>query len=219
MKDELENVKNFMSSEKERKKYIELFVEKLYARFNYLFSESLEEVKEKALNKYLYTEPYYNLSYNEISAQMVEEIERRKKEYEDKKNMPVVEEKPTEVVTQPPIIQPVEVPTSSPIIEPTEVITQPVTEPVVANTYEPITPVEVVSESNETITPVENELNAMVSEPVEVKNEVSENTDNKQLVKNNDKQRGSAGLLNIILAILTITAFVLIAMILNLLLK
>ena len=219
MKDELENVKNFMKSEKERKKYIELFVEKLYARFNYLFSESLEEVKEKALNKYLYTEPYYNLSYNEISAQMVEEIERRKKEYEDKKNMPVAEEKPTEVVTQPPIIQPVEVPTSSPIIEPTEVITQPVTEPVVANTYEPITPVEVVSESNETITPAENELNAMVSEPVEVKNEVSENTDNKQLVKNNDKQRGSAGLLNIILAILTITAFVLIAMILNLLLK
>ena len=219
MKDELENVKNFMSSEKERKKYIELFVEKLYARFNYLFSESLEEVKEKALNKYLYTEPYYNLSYNEISAQMVEEIERRKKEYEDKKNMPVVEEKPTEVVKQPPIIQPVEVPTSSPIIEPTEIITQPVTEPVVANTYKPITPVEVVSESNETITPAENELNAMVSEPVEVKNEVSENTDNKQLVKNNDKQRGSAGLLNIILAILTITAFVLIAMILNLLLK
>jgi hypothetical protein len=63
-----------------RKKYIETFVEMLYGRFSDLFSESVEDLKRKAVDRYLYT----NLTYDDITKEMISIIEKKKEEKEKK---------------------------------------------------------------------------------------------------------------------------------------
>ncbi len=75
-----------------RKKYIETFVEMLYGRFSHLFSESVEDLKRKAVDRYLYT----NLTYDDITKEMISIIERKKQEKEKKlqeKEIPKEEQK------------------------------------------------------------------------------------------------------------------------------
>lgn len=75
-----------------RKKYIETFVDMLYGRFSHLFPESRDEIRKKAVERYLETD----LSYDDITKEMISVIERRKEEREKKlqeKEIPKEEQK------------------------------------------------------------------------------------------------------------------------------
>lgn len=154
---------------KVRKKYIELFVETLYGRFSYLFSEKLEVVKQKAIDEFLDSD----LTYDQITERMVNLIEeRREKERQNKEEIKKNEN--------------------------------------------------VVIKSN-------SELNSMMIESSSVKaseiDKPMEIEKPKVLVKENNNisstsnNKGAISLFNIVLSMLAIGAFVLIALILNLLLK
>ena len=69
--------------------------------------------------------------------------------------------------------------------------------------------------------PISEELNNMINDSISEQIEIveKENTNQKQYVKKSEKQSGVISIFNIVLVILGIAAFVLIAMILNLLLK
>ena len=75
-----------------RKKYIETFVEMLYGRFSHLFPEGLKVLKKKAIDRYLYTD----LTYDDITKEMISIIEKKKEEREKKlqeKEIPKEEQK------------------------------------------------------------------------------------------------------------------------------
>ena len=94
---------------------------------------------------------------------------------------------------------------------------EPIT-PVVINAYERVTPVQVNSDSN-VLPPTNNDLNTMMKES-QNNQSINEDVNSKQYVKtNDDKQRGFVSISNVILVVLCITTFILMAMILNLLLK
>ena len=58
-----------------RKKTIEKYVEMLYGRFTHLFPERLDDLKAKAVEKFLNT----NLSYDEIIQILLKIVEEREK--------------------------------------------------------------------------------------------------------------------------------------------
>lgn len=80
MFNELENTNKFKSSEEERKLRVQDIVRNKYTKNAYLFSEPLDVLIEKGLNKYLYTSPYYNYSYSEINADIDKIISNKLRE-------------------------------------------------------------------------------------------------------------------------------------------
>ena len=172
-----------------RKKYIETFVEMLYGRFSHLFPEGLKDLKKKAIDRYLYTD----LTYDDITKEMISIIEKRKEEREKKlQEKEIPKERLIELQTK----------------KETEQI--PIQENPVVTTEPPV---------------VKNELSEMFSTPEPVKsNKVQENDIHKQLVKKNtpdtsNKESGVISIFNISLALLIMTGLILIAMILNVVLK
>ena len=211
MINEAEKVERFLENEKERERYIRECAKKLYNKFNYLFSESLDEYVNEAVNKYVYTSPYYNYDEVQIVKEMSAEIEKRSEEYKTKNNNLI--EKPKEDISN----------NNIDTIVPEQMVSvqnEPIT-PVVINTYERVTPVQVISDSN-VLPPTNNDLNTMMEES-QNNQSINEDVNSKQYVKtnNNDsnKQGGFVSISNVILVVLCITTFVLMAMILNLLLK
>ena len=227
-----------------RKKYIELFVDKLYTRFNYLFTDKIEVVKQKALDKYLNS----NMTIPEITEDMVKIIEKMKEEY-NKNNK---KDEPKEVDNIPTTHEEMPV-TNQEEIEDVEVVHVPVTAPSVEPDWQmdniPTTAVDTHFSdllrkdddySDSTITKIEDkkapnktpdgsiavdELNGMLNdkpkeEKIENKNALEKP---KQYVKTNNNadsnSKGFVSLFSIGISILAVTAVVLIAMILNLLLK
>lgn len=194
-----------------RKEYIEAFTEKLYTKFDYLFNDSIDVIKQKAVDKYLNSD----MSINDISADMGKTIVDLQSEYNKQKKLEEesmavqIEEQPKAIVE--PIVNNIETTNTTYNYE-----EQPkaIVEPIVSTT-EPIANVE---------TTVDNELSAMISE-IPKKEVVDTNSNNlekpKQYVKvdKDIQQAGSISLFNIVLAILSISTFILIAMILNVLLK
>ena len=211
MINETEKVERFLENEKERERYIRECAKKLYNKFNYLFSESLDEYVNEAVNKYVYTSPYYNYFEDEIVKEMSAEIEKRSEEYKTKNNNLI--EEPKEDISN----------NNIDTIVPEQMVSvqnEPIT-PVVINAYERVTPVQVISDSN-VLPPTNNDLNTMMEES-QNNQSINEDVNSKQYVKtnNNDsnKQGGFVSISNVILVVLCITTFVLMAMILNLLLK
>ena len=211
MINEAEKVERFLENEKERERYIRECAKKLYNKFNYLFSESLDEYVNEAVNKYVYTSPYYNYFEDEIVKEMSAEIEKRSEEYKTKNNNLI--EEPKEDISN----------NNIDTIVPEQMVSvqnEPIT-PVVINAYERVTPVQVISDSN-VLPPTNNDLNTMMEES-QNNQSINEDVNSKQYVKtnNNDsnKQGGFVSISNVILVVLCITTFVLMAMILNLLLK
>lgn len=211
MINEAEKVERFLGNEKKRERYIRECAEKLYKRFDYLFSESLDEYVNKAVDKYVYTSPYYNYSEEQIVNEMSAEIEKRSEEYKTKNNNLI--EEPKEDISN----------NNIDTIVPEQMVSvqnEPIT-PVVINAYERVTPVQVISDSN-VLPPTNNDLNTMMEES-QNNQSINEDVNSKQYVKtnNNDsnKQGGFVSISNVILVVLCITTFVLMAMILNLLLK
>ena len=208
MINEAEKVKRFLENEEKRERYIRECAEKLYKRFDYLFSESLDEYVNKAVDKYRYTSPYYNYSEEQIVNEMSAEIEKRSEEYKTKNNNLI--EEPKEDISN----------NNIDTIVPEQMVSvqnEPIT-PVVINAYERVTPVQVNSDSN-VLPPTNNDLNTMMKES-QNNQSINEDVNSKQYVKtNDDKQRGFVSISNVILVVLCITTFILMAMILNLLLK
>ena len=208
MINEAEKVKRFLENEEKRERYIRECAEKLYKRFDYLFSESLDEYVNKAVDKYRYTSPYYNYSEEQIVNEMSAEIEKRSEEYKTKNNNLI--EEPKEDISN----------NNINTIVPEQIVSvqnEPIT-PVVINAYERVTPVQVNSDSN-VLPPTNNDLNTMMKES-QNNQSINEDVNSKQYVKtNDDKQRGFVSISNVILVVLCITTFILMAMILNLLLK
>lgn len=208
MINEAEKVKRFLENEEKRERYIRECAEKLYKRFDYLFSESLDEYVNNAVDKYRYTSPYYNYSEEQIVNEMSAEIEKRSEEYKTKNNNLI--EKPKEDVSN----------NNIDTIVPEQMVSvqnKPIT-PVVINAYERVTPVQVNSDPN-VLPPTNNDLNTMMEES-QNNQSINEDVNSKQYVKtNDDKQRGFVSISNVILVVLCITTFILMAMILNLLLK
>ena len=208
MINEAEKVKRFLENEEKRERYIRECAEKLYKRFDYLFSESLDEYVNKAVDKYRYTSPYYNYSEEQIVNEMSAEIEKRSEEYKTKNNNLI--EEPKEDISN----------NNINTIVPEQMVSvqnEPIT-PVVINAYERVTPVQVNSDSN-VLPPTNNDLNTMMKES-QNNQSINEDVNSKQYVKtNDDKQRGFVSISNVILVVLCITTFILMAMILNLLLK
>ena len=213
MINETEKVERFLRNEKERERYIRECAKKLYNKFNYLFSESLneDEYVNEAVNKYVYTSPYYNYDEVQIVKEMSAEIEKRSEEYKTKNNNLI--EEPKEDISN----------NNIDTIVPEQMVSvqnEPIT-PVVINSYERVTPVQVISDSN-VLPPTNNDLNTMMEES-QNNQSINEDVNSKQYVKtnNNDsnKQGGFVSISNVILVVLCITTFVLMAMILNLLLK
>lgn len=213
MINEAEKVERFLENEKERERYIRECAKKLYNKFNYLFSESLneDEYVNEAVDKYVYTSPYYNYDEDEIVKEMSAEIEKRSEEYRTKNNNLI--EEPKEDISN----------NNIDTIVPEQMVSvqnEPIT-PVVINAYERVTPVQVISDSN-VLPPTNNDLNTMMEES-QNNQSINEDVNSKQYVKtnNNDsnKQGGFVSISNVILVVLCITTFVLMAMILNLLLK
>ena len=208
MINEAEKVNRFLENEEKRERYIRECAEKLYKRFDYLFSESLDEYVNKAVDKYRYTSPYYNYSEEQIVNEMSAEIEKRSEEYKTKNNNLI--EEPKEDISN----------NNINTIVPEQMVSvqnEPIT-PVVINAYERVTPVQVNSDSN-VLPPTNNDLNTMMKES-QNNQSINEDVNSKQYVKtNDDKQRGFVSISNVILVVLCITTFILMAMILNLLLK
>ena len=203
-----------------RREYIEAFAERLYTKFEYLFkylfntdSIDVNVIKQKAVDKYLNS----NMSIDDITTDMGKTIEElhaeynRQKRLEEENNMKVQVEEQPKAIVEPIVDNNVDVPNTTYNYE-----EQPkaIVEPIVSTT-EPIANVE---------TTVDNELSAMISE-IPKKEVVDTNSNNlekpKQYVKvdKDIQQAGSISLFNIVLAILSISTFILIAMILNVLLK
>lgn len=202
-----------------RKEYIEAFAERLYTKFEYLFkylfddSIDIDVIKQKAVDKYLNS----NMSIADITTDMGKTIEELQAEYnrqkrlEEENNMKVQVEEQPKAIVEPIVDNNVDVPNTTYNYE-----EQPSTtvEPIVSTT-EPTINTEPV---------VNDELSAMISE-IPKKEVVDTNSNtlekSKQYVKINTdiQQAGSISLLNIVLAILSISTFILIAMILNVLLK
>ena len=72
-----------MASNKYRKIFIETFIERIYEneKINYLFDESLEELKKMAIDKYLDTE----LSYDAIADDIMKMVTDRRDKYNSEK--------------------------------------------------------------------------------------------------------------------------------------
>lgn len=69
---------DLVKEQQRRKKYIELFVDKLYARFSFLFTDSIDVVRQKAMDKYMNS----GMSIEEITEDMVKVIEKMKKNHD-----------------------------------------------------------------------------------------------------------------------------------------
>ena len=70
--------KDLNKDQESRKRYIELFTDKLYTRFNYLFTDSIDVVKKKAMDKYMDS----SMTIPEITEDMVKIIEEMKKSHD-----------------------------------------------------------------------------------------------------------------------------------------
>lgn len=218
-----------------RKQYIESWVDKLYdilekKNMLYLFPEPITQFKQYALDMFLDT----NLSYEQIADNFGKLLSERQKTYLEKKKTEekeaydnnieaVVEETPQNELPKEPAIE----------IQTNNFQT---IEPVVAATYKPVEPIIVEDTQNKIIEPIQigeekhdiekgpvtsDELNTMINDSISEQIEIveKENTNQKQYIKKSEKQSGVISIFNIVLVILGIAAFVLIAMILNLLLK
>ena len=194
-----------------RKQYIESWVDKIYDEENHkglkaLFPEPIASFKQYALDMFLNT----NLSYEQIDESMSALIMERKKAYDEK----IAEAKREQEARA---IENID----SKIDNIVQEFVQPQNDELEKADANPIVldvNPEVVSINTEPV--VDNGLTAMMNDntpTVEIKEEKS-----KQFVKSNNstkKQAGSISLFSICLSMLAIAAFVLIAMILNLLLK
>lgn len=222
----------------ERKKYIELFADKIYnnEKLNFLFPEPIAKFKQYAFDMFLNTD----LTYEQITDSMTALIEQRKKAYEVKREQDIRDTvakiyngneklfyKSLEDI-QNEYVQTYLNDNSLSIYDIENILLNTVKElkerqakefekaadnPIVVE----IRP-EMVSVVNEPV--VDNELNAMVDESSENKLEIV--ADDRQVTKvkkSNNSQTGSISLFSIGVSILAVTAFILIAMILNLLLK
>ena len=183
MINEAEKVERFLENEKERERYIRECAKKLYNKFNYLFSESLneDEYVNEAVNKYVYTSPYYNYDEVQIVKEMSAEIEKRSEEYKTKNNNLI--EKPKEDISN----------NNIDTIVPEQMVSvqnEPIT-PVVINTYERVTPVQVISDSN-VLPPTNNDLNTMMEES-QNNQSINEDVNSKQYVKTNNNDSNKQG--------------------------
>lgn len=224
-----------------RRKYIESWVDKLYdilekKNMLHLFPEPKSQFKQYALDMFLNADA----SYEQIADSFGKLLEDRQKNYREKK------EAETEVDTDVENVKN-EVPNNNdtPTIKDApqdELPTEPVIEiqtnnsqiikPVVATTYTPVAPIVIEDSQNKVVEPVQiveedhsvnTELNTMFADSSKDKVDIvstKEGSFQKQYVKNDrQKQSGVISVFNIILALLGVTTFILIALILNLLLK
>ena len=220
-----------------RRKYIESWVDKLYdilekKNMLHLFPEPKSQFKQYALDMFLDADA----SYEQIADSFGKLLEDRQKNYREKKEAEteteaeveaenvkneVPDNNDTSTIKDAPQD---ELPTK-PVIE-IQTNNSQIIKPVVTTTYTPvdrqnkvIEPVQIVEEDHS----VNTELNTMFADSSKDKVDIvstKEDSFQKQYVKNDrQKQSGVISVFNIILALLGVTTFILIALILNLLLK
>lgn len=224
------------NSQAARKHYIETWVDKLYAEENkikYLFPEPINQFKQYAFDMFLDT----NISYKEIDDnfdQLVTEryknfiVKERMKREQDIRNVVSTIYKENEGLFEKELeeVQKEYVDlylndNSKTIEDIRAIFVQSVLElkKQKINNAEPIQ----IEEPQPDVVdkPISEELNNMINDSISEQIEVveKENTNQKQYIKKSEKQSGVISIFNIVLVILGIAAFVLIAMILNLLLK
>lgn len=219
-----------------RRHYIESWVDKLYDekhQINYLFPEPITQFKQYALDLFLNA----NLSYEQIDDsfdQLVTEryknfiVKERMKREQDirnvvstiyKENQGLFEKDLEEVQKE--YVDLYLNDNSKTIEDIRAIFVQSVLElkKQKINNAEPIQ----IEEPQPDVVdkPISEELNNMINDSISEQIEVveKENTNQKQYIKKSEKQSGVISIFNIVLVILGIAAFVLIAMILNLLLK
>lgn len=221
-----------------RKEYIELFIDKIYSNkeLNYLFPEPVTKFKQYAFDMFLDTD----LTYAQIDDSMTTLVEQRLKAYIEKRKQDICDVVAKVYVgneklflksledLQKEYIQTYLNNNSLSINDIENILLNAIKElkekqakefekadanPIVVE----VKP-EMVSVSSEPV--VNNELNAMVEETSDDKLEiVPDEKGVTKVKKSNNSQSGSISLFSIGVAILSVTAFILIAMILNLLLK
>jgi len=220
-----------------RRKYIESWVDKLYdilekKNMLHLFPEPKSQFKQYALDMFLDADA----SYEQIADSFGKLLEDRQKNYIEKKEAEteaenvkneVPDNNDTSTIKDAPQD---ELPTE-PVIE-IQTNNSQIIKPVVTTTYTPVEPIVIDDMQNKVIEPVQiveedhsvnTELNTMFADSSKDKVDIvstKEDSFQKQYVKNDrQKQSGVISVYNIILALLGVTTFILIAMILNLLLK
>lgn len=220
-----------------RRHYIESWVDKLYDekhQINYLFPEPITQFKQYALDLFLNA----NLSYEQIADNFEQLITQRKKDYIAREKIKkeqnirnVVDtiykeneglfEKGLEEVQKEYVDLYLNDNTKT-IEEIRNILLQSVLE-LKRERIDSATPIQIEEQHNMVNEPINSEeLNNMIADSINEKIEVvkEENNIQKQYVnKKSEKQTGAISIMNIVLVILGIAAFVLIAMILNLLLK
>lgn len=224
------------NSQAARKHYIETWVDKLYDEENkikYLFPEPINQFKQYALDMFLDT----NISYKEIDDnfdQLVTEryknfiVKERTKREQDIRNVVSTIYKENQGLfgkeleeVQKEYVDLYLNDNSKTIEDIRAIFVQSVLElkKQKINNAEPIQ----IEEPQPDVVdkPISEELNNMINDSISEQIEIveKENTNQKQYVKKSEKQSGVISIFNIVLVILGIAAFVLIAMILNLLLK
>ncbi|MBR3146034.1 MAG: hypothetical protein IKF47_02095 [Bacilli bacterium] len=226
-----------------RRKYIESWVDKLYdilekKNMLHLFPEPKSQFKQYALDMFLDADA----SYEQIADSFGKLLEDRQKNYREKKEAEteteaeveaenvkneVPDNNDTSTIKDAPQD---ELPTK-PVIE-IQTNNSQIIKPVVTTTYTPVEPIVIDDRQNKVIEPVQiveedhsvnTELNTMFADSSKDKVDIvstKEDSFQKQYVKNDrQKQSGVISVFNIILALLGVTTFILIALILNLLLK
>jgi hypothetical protein len=225
-----------------KKKYIEAFVDKIYEneKINYLFPEPISSFKQYALDMFLDT----SLTEEEVAENMTTLILQRKKIYEEKmlreKREQDIRNAVLNIYSENPGLFDVSLEemqksyvdlyldntsvtmedienglkqTVSELKERKNLVVKEEVQPIVME-YKP----ENISFEEKPV--VNDEISTMLEEPTNDKVEIV--TDNKEVTKvkkPNEKQAGSISLFSIGVSILAVTAFILMAMILNVLLK
>ena len=224
------------NSQAARKHYIETWVDKLYAEENkikYLFPEPINQFKQYAFDMFLDT----NISYKEIDDnfdQLVTEryknfiVKERMKREQDIRNVVSTIYKENEGLFEKDLeeVQKEYVDlylndNSKTIEDIRAIFVQSVLE-LKKQKINNAEPIQIEEPQHDVVDkPISEELNNMINDSISEQIEIveKENTNQKQYIKKSEKQSGVISIFNIVLVILGIAAFVLIAMILNLLLK
>ena len=224
------------NSQAARKHYIETWVDKLYAEENkikYLFPEPINQFKQYAFDMFLDT----NISYKEIDDnfdQLVTEryknfiVKERMKREQDIRNIISTIYKENEGLFEKDLeeVQKEYVDlylndNSKTIEDIRAIFVQSVLE-LKKQKINKAEPIQIEEPQHDVVDkPISEELNNMINDSISEQIEIveKENTNQKQYIKKSEKQSGVISIFNIVLVILGIAAFVLIAMILNLLLK
>lgn len=224
------------NSQAARKHYIETWVDKLYAEENkikYLFPEPINQFKQYAFDMFLDT----NISYKEIDDnfdQLVTEryknfiVKERMKREQDirnvvstiyKENQGLFEKELEEVQKE--YVDLYLNDNSKTIEDIRAIFVQSVLE-LKKQKINNAEPIQIEEPQHDVVDkPISEELSNMINDSISEQIEIveKENTNQKQYIKKSEKQSGVISIFNIVLVILGIAAFVLIAMILNLLLK